>query len=176
MYSILMNTFIMPSAEVSYNAVIVIPSQPLTQCNFLSFPFLNLNLNHVHLHFQNMYCAKPYVPYIPNNKQINLCRSGSAVLHPTIIMTWLPALLTCTISCLVVNFFSAFKKNSVSAQSLAGGTDHRFTKAEKPSSQAPHVPDTPQIVYPRGGINVCLHHVSPAKSSPRLLNLRLSSL
>lgn len=33
---------------------------------------------------------------------------------------------------------------------------HRVIRTEKPSSHWPHVPETPQIMYPRGGIRVCL--------------------
>lgn len=36
---------------------------------------------------------------------------------------------------------------------------HRVIRTEKPSSHWPHEPETPQMVYPRGGIKVCLYHV-----------------
>jgi len=34
---------------------------------------------------------------------------------------------------------------------------YRVMSTAKPSSQGPQDPDTPQMVYPRGGIKLCLH-------------------
>ena len=34
--------------------------------------------------------------------------------------------------------------------------DHRVIMSEKPSTHCPHEPETPAMLYPRGGIKVCL--------------------